>query len=150
MPSAPDNWAALVDALHGTADRQRVVDWRPGQHRDAHAQRTVRRCRDGTDGIAFETSVDDLNVDVPAIERRCDRDQTERHRVEDRARIVENDSRLRHQASWLTGRRRWRVTASAARLYAHDAIFRRCDGLNSQGRCATDVSACADLRALNS
>ena len=76
-------------------DGERVADRRAGQHGDADAQRasaasTTRR----TGSRSSRPSMITTSTCV-AIERRGERHQRQRHRVEHRARVVEDDARSR-------------------------------------------------------
>src|SRR5688572_18964440 len=98
MPAAPHYRAAGTRSLDCARHRERVMDWRAGQHRDADTQSIRRGVDNCTNWIALEPAVDDDDVDLGSIERGRDCHQCQRHREENSPGVIKDDA-LFHDGS---------------------------------------------------
>jgi hypothetical protein len=90
VPSAPNDGHIRPCRFGSARHSQRVGNRRPGQHRDAEAYRALELRQNGALGVGIEASVDDHDFVLLWIELGPNREQRERHRVEDGARVVQD------------------------------------------------------------
>ena len=117
MPAAPHDDTLRVPGLDGPRDGKRVADRCAGQHRNAEAQGALGGFDDALDRVGLESSVDHHDLELRAIERRGERHQRQRHRVENRTRVVEDDARALafHESVTLLAQRTPRPDATEQR-----------------------------------
>ena len=91
MPSTPDDRQIRSKLLGRARNHERIGYWRAREHRDAQTHGVIEVRAEGGHGVRVEAAVDDHDLVYFGIEFRTNRQQRERHREEDRLRVVEND-----------------------------------------------------------